>query len=181
MSALPQGLLYIVLALVEVLGGVPEFDADYLQAGVPVAVLELRGVPDPERDIFTLTARPFAATPEIGAAGASADAPLAETVTYRIEESDLIATNYLIYPPGASVPAVAPLGPILAQLARRSDRGAGIGDPPLVLELSSEIEFSLGEGDDGQQEGNLLIFYRGSYVIVSAPELDLILIMELLE
>jgi hypothetical protein len=172
MSALPGGLLYIILALIEVLGGAPEFDADYLQAGLPVAVLELRQVPDPERDIYTLSARPFAAVP--GSDVATPAAVLEEAVTYRIEESDLIATNYLVYPPGASVPGVAPLAPILAQLVGRTDRSAEIGGAPLLLDLSSD-------GDAEQPAGSLLVFNRRPYLIVSAPELDLILVLESLD
>ncbi|MFP4550049.1 MAG: hypothetical protein ACLFNT_04530 [Spirochaetales bacterium] len=175
MSGLGSGLVYIVLALIEVLGGSPEFDADYLQAGVPVAVLEVREVPDPERDLFTLTARPGEGRQE--SPGLSANA-LDESVTYRIEESDLIASNYLVYPPGVAVPGVAPLAPILSQLGPGRDRPSSIGAPPLVLTLDSDVDFSIGGDDQSELSGSLLVLYRGPYLIVSAPELELLLIVE---
>jgi hypothetical protein len=181
MTALPQSVLYIVMVLIELFGLNPEFTADYLAEGVPVSAIEVVVIPDSERDIYVVTASPADLPNQ---ASATSTGRLEAEISYRYEESDLISTNYLIYAPGADLPAVVSISPILSQFPELSSLANQIGDAPLILDLPEESAIEFPQGDDGGSDfgesagGQLLILARDGLLIVSAPESGTMLIVE---
>lgn len=106
--ALTEAVIYLLVVLIEVLLPTEVVTVDYLQNSVPTMVVSITPVQDSDDDLYLITASP------VSTGGArSADA---ETVSIRIEQSDLYANNYLVFTPG-SPPAVLDLTPVRRRLA----------------------------------------------------------------
>lgn len=166
MSGLGTGVLYLVLIAIELLLPGTELELDYLQDGTPVARLEVTELPSSDRDLFLV--RALIAAPEDSGTGSGES----EELLYRIEQSDIDSSNYLLYVPGESVPEVVSLAPALRAFP------AVIPDGEYVLQLTSE-DGSTGEnGDRGGPSGSLFVLPRPPYLVLTLPESGILLIVE---
>jgi hypothetical protein len=163
MTGISTSVLYIVLVAVELLlpGGEPPnyLQIDYLQDGMPAAVIEVSELPSAERDLFL-----------IRAVMAGADGEDGVEQLYRIEQSDIDSTNYLLYGPGGGVPTVLSLAPALA------------GFPAVVSDADYLLTIESGEQTSGSVEGSLpgslYVLPRAPYLLLSDPASATILIVE---
>jgi hypothetical protein len=159
MAGLGTGVLYLVLIALELTVPGAELQIDYLQDGVPTAVIGVEELPSSDRDLYLVRAV-FPAT-----SGTSEG-----ELIYRIEQSDLVSTNYLVYGPTAAVPVVASLVPALTAFPSVV--------PPGDYELALDPALA-GEGVAGIDTGTrLVVLPRPPYLVLSAPEAGVVLIVE---
>ncbi|TFH04680.1 MAG: hypothetical protein E4H09_03250 [Spirochaetales bacterium] len=158
MTLFPNSLLYLVVALLEIVGVQEVLEVDYLQDSVPVLALTLESIPGQDRDIFTLTARSLADD-------ANGNDIYPEV---RIEQSDLYAYNYPIYMEGLPGPLVANMSSVLRQSARFStatDFRVEVG--------ADEIELAGASGGGGVI---LHFMVRPSHIVLAAPDSGIVLV-----
>ena len=156
MTLLPNALLYLVVALLEIVGVGETIQMDYLLDSSPALVLTLESVPGQDRDMYTLEA--------ISATGQ--DSQIYPLV--RIEQSDLYAYNYLIYMDGLPGPLVANTSAVLRQISRLRD----IEEFEVDLG-SSAVELA---GDDQGTGVTLHFLVRDGHTVVAAPEYGIVLV-----
>lgn len=163
-STVPVAVVYLILVFFAGFGAPESIDADYLQDGVPALAIEATRERSERAQVYRIVARPVAA--ETAGDGQPSDA-----VVVRVEQSDLVSQNYLIYEPGRQLPLVVTLEPVLAQLA--------------VAALPSDLTLELA-GDEGPGgaaavaalPASLHALRREGATVLSAPDAGILLLIE---
>ncbi|MFW5741780.1 MAG: hypothetical protein ACOC2D_00770 [Spirochaetota bacterium] len=155
-SALPAAVIYLILVFLQGFGESDAIAVDYLQDGVP----ELEIAASAEREDAGLVYRIVARPAELAASG---EQELPRTGEVRVEQSDLVSQNYLLYADGGALPTVVTLEPVLAQLATAAS------PRDLTLELP-EADVTLGT--------TLHVLRRDGTTVLSAPEAGITLLIE---
>jgi len=123
--ALSETLIYMLVVLIELLQPTGAITVDYLQDSSPAMVVQIVPALNSDNDLYLLDA--------------SAPSAPAETVSFRVEQSDLYAHNYVVFPPG-SPPVVLDLSPVRRWLASASVDLATGRPTDFTLELGTTAE-----------------------------------------
>ena len=155
--AAPSAVVYLLLIFLETLAGGDPYVATVLQDGVPAYTMSLSAEASDDNDIYRIASEPVGDEGEIS--------------IIRIEESDLVAHNYLIYLPELSLPAVVGLAPVLSQFAI----------PSGWTDLEIALQDSGGQADAPPSELSLgtvvYVMRRGELVVMSAPEAGIVVLI----
>jgi hypothetical protein len=136
----------VLVLLIELLQPAEAITVDYLQDSRPALVIEITPLEQAENDVYVLDARshPLAGDDETVEGG-----------SVRIEQSDLYASNYLVYP-DTGTPFVVDTAPFRRQLVGRTrledtvftvdGAGSAAGETTVGAGLSGEL-FLLAGGE----------------------------------
>ena len=159
MPALTETVIYLLVVLIEVLQPTEAVTVDYLQNSAPAMAIEIVPVLDSDNDAYL-----------VRASSALTDG---DTLTLRIEQTDLYAHNYLVFAPG-SPPAVFDLAPVRRSLAGMNlDPGAG---------RNADITLDLGTAGVSEETGGtvapgqLHLLIRPPYIMLAAGAEAILLI-----
>lgn len=166
MTGLSTQALYLVLVAIELLLPGSDLTVDYMQDGVPAARLEVDELPGSERDLFLVRAF-FSSVAE-----STAQEDEAQELLYRIEQSDIDSSNYLLYGPQQSVPTVVSLARALQAFP------ATAPDGDYVLELTSGGTASGAANDSEYLSGPVYVLPRAPYLILSLANGGMVLVVE---
>ena len=120
--ALSEAVIYMLVVLIEIVQPTEAVTVDYLQNSAPAMVVQITPALNSDNDVYLIDA--------------SSVSTASESVSFRIEQSDLYAHNYTVFASG-SPPTVLDLAPILRQLAGVNlELGAG-STTDLTLELGT--------------------------------------------
>ncbi|MCK4515966.1 MAG: hypothetical protein KAU31_11950 [Spirochaetaceae bacterium] len=149
MPALTEAVIYMLVVLIEILQPTEAITVDYVQNSTPAMVVQITPAVNSDNDVYLIDA--------------SVVTTATDTVSFRIEQSDLYAHNYVVYVPG-SPPTVIDLSPVRRSLAGVNlEMGAG-SSINLTLEL------------DSVTSGPLHLLNRPPYVMLAAPAEAILLI-----
>jgi hypothetical protein len=169
-SALPTAVIYLILIFLQGFGESEAITVDYLQDGVPELAIAAAAEREEAGRVYRIVARPA----ELAAAG---EQPVPRAAEVRVEQSDLVSQNYLLYPHrgeppyGSALPTVVTLEPVLAQLAT-------VASPrDLTLELPETAELFGGEAE-ATLGAILHVLRRDGVTVLSAPEAGITLLVE---
>lgn len=158
----PAAAVYLVLLLLEALGVSPPAQVDYLQDGVPTMRIAVVVEEDSPRSLVYRM--------ELDATD-----PESQPMIVRIEESDLVTHTFLAYPPGANLPIVMSIAPMLAAVLD----AAGVEDLALGLSISvPEGETLVAGADEVVVGSDIHLLVRGDVVVLSAPAAGVVLVAQ---
>jgi len=147
---LSEAVICLLVVLIEILQPTDAVTVDYLQNFAPTMVVQISPALNSDNDVYLISASPVPGS-------------TAETVSVRIEQSDLYAHNYVVYAPG-SPPTVLDLTSIRRGLAGVNlGMGAGSG-----INLTREM--------DSVTSGPLHLLNRPPYIMLAAPAEAILLI-----
>ncbi len=147
---LSEAVICLLVVLIEILQPTDAVTVDYLQNSAPAMVVQISPALNSDNDVYLISASPVPGS-------------TAETVSVRIEQSDLYAHNYVVYARG-SPPTVLDLTSVRRSLAGvnlEMDAGSGTN---LTLEM------------DSVTSGPLHLLNRPPYIMLAAPAEAILLI-----
>ena len=155
---LSEAVIYMLVVLIEIVHPTEAVTVDYLQNSAPAMVVQITPALNSDNDVYLIDASPVSTA--------------TESVSFRIEQSDLYAHNYMVFAPG-SPPTVLDLAPILRQLAGVNlELGAG-SSTDLTLELGTG---PASEATGAPIAGPLYLLNRSPYMMLAAGAEAILLI-----
>ena len=160
-TSIPTAVIYLLLFFAEVLGQPAGFRADYFQDGVPLYRVTTE-IETGTTDTFRIWAMAH------DASGEGMDEDREPMFVARIEQSDLVSHNYLLYLPDRAVPSVVTLGPLYGELVSVAEgalRSFELDSAPVA---SEDLEIDLGS--------TIFLLARRESLVLSAPDAGILLI-----
>ncbi len=147
--ALTEAVIYLLVVLIEILQPTEAVIVDYLQDSAPAMVVQITPALNSDNDVYLIDASVVTAA--------------TDTVSFRIEQSDLYAHNYVVYASG-SPPTVIDLSPVRRGLA-------GVN-----LEMNAGSSTNVTLELDSVTSGPLHLLNRPPYIMLAAPAEAILLI-----